>query len=181
MRATLLHIISNPTVYFTLRQEISTAAASSLLSHPVQNFEALQLPYLQACIKEGLRIFPPVTALRERLVPADGDTICGLSVPGGVNIGLNTKGLLRNNKVFGKDADVFRPERWFEGDQTRLANMCRVHDLVFGGGITRCLGVRIATLSLNKFFVEVSRLSSPWLFPTSWSTFASGCREMGRR
>lgn len=52
----------------------------------------------------------------------------------GGNIGLNTKGLLRNQKVFGEDANFFRPERWFERDRTLLANMDRVHDLVFGGG-----------------------------------------------
>ena len=57
----------------------------------------------------------------------------------GGNIGLNTKGLLRNQKVFGEDAKVFRPGRWFERDRTRPANMDRVHDLVFrGGGNTRC-------------------------------------------
>lgn len=34
MRAALLHILTNPTVYITLRKEISTASASSFLSQP---------------------------------------------------------------------------------------------------------------------------------------------------
>ncbi|KAL8770311.1 MAG: hypothetical protein Q9209_003947 [Squamulea sp. 1 TL-2023] len=153
MRATLLYLLSDPPVYNRLCLEIRS---QSPLWKPIQLQEAQELSYLQACIKEGLRLFPPVTALRERLVPAGGDIICGLKVPGGVNLGLNTRGLLRNKDVFGADAEIFRPERWFERDAKCLIRMERVFELVFGGGSTRCLGVRIATLSLNKFFVEVS-------------------------
>lgn len=57
--------------------------------------------------------------------------------------------------IFGPDPDVFRPERWLEAGSTNLAQMERVHELVFGHGATRCLGIRIATMTLNKVFVEV--------------------------
>ncbi|MCJ1230031.1 hypothetical protein MMC12_006702 [Toensbergia leucococca] len=162
MRATLLYVLTNPTVYLKLRKEILSATSDPARSGPIQLLEALKMPYLQACIKEGLRIFPPVTALRERVVPSRGDEICGIYVPQGVNIGLNTKGLLRNKNIFGRDSDVFLPERWLDQDIERLASMDRVYGLVFGAGSTRCLGVRIATMSLNKFFVEVRQ--SPIFF-----------------
>ena len=155
MRATLLYLITNPPTYLRLCREIRSSFGPE---SPIVLERALKLPYLQACIKEGLRLFPPVTALRERLIPHQGDTICGFYIPGGVNVGLNTKGLLRNKQVFGDDANVFRPERWFGKDEMHLTRMEKVHELVFGAGYTRCLGVRIATLSLNKFFVEVSPL-----------------------
>lgn len=49
-------------------------------------FQILQdLPYLNACIKEGLRIFPPVPAGLLRTVPSAGDTVDGHWIPGGVN------------------------------------------------------------------------------------------------
>ncbi|KAL8725213.1 MAG: hypothetical protein Q9166_007495 [cf. Caloplaca sp. 2 TL-2023] len=151
MRATLLYLLSNPPVYNRLCLEIRS---QSPLSKVIQLLQAQKLLYLQACIKEGLRLFPPVTALRERLVPPQGDIICGLKVPGGVNLGLNTKGLLRNKDVFGVDAGVYRPERWFGRDAECLNEMEKVFELVFGSGSTRCLGVKVAILSLNKFFVE---------------------------
>ena len=158
MRATLLYILTNPPIYIRLCNEIRSKFSLSLDPDPVSSEDAQRcLPYLQACLKEGLRLHPPVTALRERVVPPDGDTASGYWVPPNVNIGFNTKGLLRNARVFGDDGDVFRPERWLkEEGPDRLARMEKVHELVFGAGITKCLGLKLATLSLNKFFVEVS-------------------------
>lgn len=50
------------------------------------NMEAIAaLPYLNACIKEGLRRYPPVATGLPRLTPPDGSTICGRYVPGGVS------------------------------------------------------------------------------------------------
>ena len=153
MRAILLYLLSSPPVYNRVCSEIRARAPEWKV---IRLLDAQKLSYLQACIKEGLRLFPPVTALRERLVPPQGDILCGLKVPGGVNLGLNTKGLLRNKDVFGCDAEVFRPERWYGRDPDCLKDMEKVYELVFGGGSTRCLGIKIANFSLNKFFVEVS-------------------------
>jgi cytochrome P450 len=62
--------------------------------------------------------------------------------------------------VFGDDPQVFRPERWLEEKYddggTQLAAMAKVQELVFGHGMTRCLGIPIAMMKLNKMFVEVS-------------------------
>lgn len=57
-------------------------------------------------------------------------------------------------------------------DRTRLANMCRLHDYVSGGGFTPCLGARIATLSFNKFSIEVSFCYS--LLPLFLSVVCAG-------
>jgi len=43
------------------------------------------LPYLNATIKEGLRVCNPVTKGLPRLVPKGGDTVCGYWLPGGVS------------------------------------------------------------------------------------------------
>ena len=129
------------------------------MSDTIQNDEAIrELPYLQACIKEGLRVFPPIAALRERVTPPEGDIINGHHVPGGVNIGLNMRGVLLND-IFGLDADVFRPERWLEVTPEKLNEMKGVQELVFGFGFTRCLGINIATMNLNKTLVEVRVLA----------------------
>jgi cytochrome P450 len=42
------------------------------------------LPYLAACIEEGLRMYPPVPVGTMRLAPAEGAVVCGRWVPGGV-------------------------------------------------------------------------------------------------
>ena len=154
-QSTLLAIISNPRVYNNLRQEIDTAIAQGVVSYPIRNSEAKTLPYLQACINEGLRRYPPLSQLRERTVPEEGDFIQGYRIPGGTFIGINTWGCQQNH-VFGDDPELFRPERWLIDDHKRLDAMLRVQELVFGHGSTKCLGIQIAQMELNKIFFEVS-------------------------
>ncbi|KAL8910993.1 MAG: hypothetical protein Q9171_003762 [Xanthocarpia ochracea] len=155
LRATLLNIVTNPSIYAKLQSEIDFIAATEDESDIVKNDVANQkMPYLQACIKEGLRVFPPITALRERVTPPEGDIIDGHHIPGGVNVGLNMRGVLLN-EAFGSDASVFRPERWLEADTKQLNEMKNIHELVFGHGFTRCLGINIAKMNLNKVLFEV--------------------------
>ncbi|OAR03043.1 hypothetical protein LLEC1_04273 [Akanthomyces lecanii] len=161
LRATLLSIISTPTVYQRLSNEISTAEAKGRISHPIRDSEAQKLPYLQAVIREGLRLFPPITQLREREAPREGLRLPdGRHIPGGTFVGLNAWGT-QLSPVFGTDAHVFRPERWLpesydDGDQ-RLVAMAKVQELIFGHGMTRCLGISIAMMNLNKMLVELFR------------------------
>ena len=43
-----------------------------------------QLQYLMACIHEALRLFPPIPEGLPRIVPSEGEEICGTWIPGGV-------------------------------------------------------------------------------------------------
>ena len=45
----------------------------------------INLPWMNACIEEGLRIFPPVPIGLLRTVPEGGSDIDGHMVPGGVS------------------------------------------------------------------------------------------------
>jgi cytochrome P450 len=67
IRTTFLCLITNPRVLSKPRAE--TAAAS--VSVPITDGEARKLPYLQAVIKEGLRIWPPVVGLMANEVPLE--------------------------------------------------------------------------------------------------------------
>ncbi len=146
--------MTSPAVYAKLKREIDLASAQGSISSPIQSAQIPSLSYLQACVKEGLRIFPPITSLRERVVPSEGDTVLGYFLPAGTNVGINMAAS-QLNIVFGPDPEVFRPERWLKQDAARLQEMNRVHELVFGHGATRCLGIRIATMTIHKVLVEV--------------------------
>lgn len=156
MRAILLMIISNPRVYKKLQHEIDDMGSRGQLSSPVSDEQSKQMTYLQACIKEGLRRYPPITQLRERMSPPEGDMYKGRAIPAGTFVGINAWGL-QLNAVFGDDADSFRPERWLEASPEQLRKMEDVHSLIFGYGSTRCLGIPIAMMNLNKVFVELFR------------------------
>jgi cytochrome P450 len=113
------------------------------------------MPYLQAVIKEGLRIFPPVTGLMSKDVPAGGDTVNGLFIPEGTKIGYCAWGLFRDKNIWGEDSALFRPERWIEGPAEKLREQEAALELIFGYGRWQCLGKNVAMIELNKVFVEV--------------------------
>jgi cytochrome P450 len=155
----MLYLMTSPHAYNTLVTEIFTAIRSSRISSPITDAEGRSLPYLQAVIKEGLRIYPPVTGLMLKEVPKGGDTLNGVFVPAGAEIGYCAWGLYRSKKIFGEDAEMFRPERWLEAEGEKLRTMNSTVELVFNYGKWQCPGKSIAAIELNKVFVEVGEMS----------------------
>lgn len=177
LRLTLHFICTSPPVLERLLAEVESAIDTGKISRPViKDSEARQLPYLQACIKEGLRMYPPVTGLMAKRVPDSGETIdvdgTPKYVPGGVQIAWNTWGIMRTPTIFGPDVEIFRPERWLakdgsETEQARLANMTDTVGLCFGYGRFGCLGRGVATMELNKAIIEVLSLSNLYIWTSA--------------
>ncbi len=153
----MLHVITNPCIYAALLAEIIQASKSGAISSPISDSEAQQLHYLQATIREGLRVFPPLTTFMPKDAPPEGDTINGRHVPGGTQIGFAMFAMQRQKHVFGNDADIFRPERWLEASPEARIEMEKAQTLVFNGGKWTCLGKNVAFMELNKVFVEILR------------------------
>ncbi|KAI9768093.1 MAG: hypothetical protein M1840_005127 [Geoglossum simile] len=160
MRCTLLHIITQPKVYATLQSEIDEAVRTNSISTPVRDSEARELPYLIACIREGLRIWPPAPSTFSKVVPPEGDTLASIFVPGGTKVSICVWGVQRNKSVFGEDVDVYRPERWLGVSEEQRGRMERTNDLIFGPGRYQCLGRSIAMIELRKVFVEVGEVEN---------------------
>ena len=88
------------------------------------------------------------------MVPPEGDIINGHRIPGGTFIGLNTWGTQLDD-VFGDDPEAFRPERWLTNSEDHLKAMHHTHELIFGYGSTKCLGMPMAMMELHKVIFEV--------------------------
>lgn len=99
-------------------------------------------------------------------MPKGGDIISGHFVPEGTEVGHNVLGIMRAKKYWGDDADVFRPERWLEVDESTFEMMEGVIETLWGSGRYKCLGRTIAQMELNKVFVEVC----PGVSSGVWST-----------
>ncbi|KAK2022189.1 cytochrome P450 [Colletotrichum zoysiae] len=173
LRAVMLYLLTHPRVYAKLQAEIDAfvggpggggngAAEAARPSGVVSDADARKLPYLQAVIKEGMRVHPPVTNMDPKRVPDGGDTVVvdgrPVFLPGGTNISCAAWPLHLDKGIFGEDAELFRPERWLlETDEKRLTSMHRVHELVFGYGKYQCLGRPIAMMEIGKTVFELMR------------------------
>ncbi|KAI2640873.1 cytochrome P450 [Hypomontagnella submonticulosa] len=114
------------------------------------------MPYLQAVILETLRIHPNTGTIIERIVPQNGATIDGYYLLGGTIVGVNAWVLHCNTEIYGKDVDVFRPERWLEaGNEKRIA--MEKYIFTFGAGVHTCIGKNIAMMQISKLVVEFRR------------------------
>lgn len=164
IRGTLLYLLTARHAYDKLQVEIDSffAGRSGNDGGPIKNSEALQLPYLQAVIYEGLRMNPAFSGQLGKRTPPGGETLPnGVFIPGGVDIAHSTLSMQRLPEVFGNDVDVFRPERWLEAeaDPARKTLMTRAVDLNFGYGRWVCIGKHIAMMELNKIYVEVGGIT----------------------
>ncbi|KAF2807476.1 uncharacterized protein BDZ99DRAFT_350275, partial [Mytilinidion resinicola] len=83
-----------------------------------------------------------------------GDVLGGYNIPGGTFIGINSKAAQLGD-VFGADVEAFRPERWLVDDVERVTLMRRDLELVFNYGSTKCLGMTVACMEMNKVVFEV--------------------------
>lgn len=77
----VFHLLKTPQVLEKLQLEIRQAF--KVPSEMTFSAEA-KLPYMQACIEEALRIYPPVASTMPRFTPPPGIMIDGQFIPGNV-------------------------------------------------------------------------------------------------
>ena len=156
LRSMFYYFCKNPKAYQKLVAEIDDMEAQGKLSDPITFAESNQMPYLQASMKEAMRMHPAVGLLLERVVPEGGATIAGTYLHAGTIVGANPWVVARDKSVYGDDADHFRPERWLEADASRLKLMDRNY-LAFGAGARTCLGKNISLLEMSKLVPQILR------------------------
>lgn len=86
---TFYHILTHPDVQKRVVEELRTAFPDKYVTSedPTPLYSELgKLPYLQACIKESLRLTPPATIHLPRSVPAGGREIAGTYYPANVRM-----------------------------------------------------------------------------------------------
>ncbi|KAF3762478.1 cytochrome P450 monooxygenase [Cryphonectria parasitica EP155] len=160
IRSALVHTMTSPVAYQTLKEEIHTAVREGKVSSPITLQEAKKLPYLQASaavVYEGIRMRPPLIGLLPKVVPPGGENILGYQIPAGTAIGTNASSILASTDLFGPDANIFRPERFTELDDQHRKQMERNVELAFGHGQWMCVGKTIALLEINKSVFELFR------------------------
>ncbi|KAH8928155.1 cytochrome P450 [Atractiella rhizophila] len=156
----MLHYLSlHPAVQSKLRAEILASRASITPDSDPEILNAL--PYLDACCREVLRLRSPVSttfrsAAHDDVVPmSDGSSF---RITKGRQIVIGIDGFNRAERVWGNDAEVFRPERWLEGEAGKSDG---VTTGVFAGLLTflegprSCIGYRFAIWELKAIIFNL--------------------------
>lgn len=152
-------VLTTPGVYEKLIAEIDQVVQDGKVSDPPQYDEIVACcPYYVACIKEALRVYPPINNQFPRIVGPGGLKIGEYLIPEGAEVACNSWIIHRDPVVFGADAEKYRPERWLE-DEDKTKYLER-HILTFGWGSRICLGKDIAMMELYKGPFQVSSPST---------------------
>ncbi|KAK0702762.1 trichothecene C-15 hydroxylase [Lasiosphaeris hirsuta] len=115
-----------------------------------------QLPYLKACIQEGLRKHTFLSGPIPRVSPKGGDWVEGYFLPEGTICGVPhwASGHLARN--FGQ-YDSYLPERWLSGAENdpRFAHDSKGASQPFGKGAMDCIGRTLALTQLRLMMVKL--------------------------
>jgi cytochrome P450 len=143
LQALFYYLLRNEEALIKLREEVDNAGLADVPTHE----ETQRLPYLQACIKEALRIHTPVGFGLPRVAPEGGVTVLGRHFKEGVILSVNPWVIHRRPEIFGDDADSFSPTRWMDPIRSREMEK---YLIAFGAGYAQCPGRHLAQMELSK-------------------------------
>lgn len=155
LSSAVYHIYSDTSVLHKLRGEIDSVFSREPTTDCISFHVANQMPYLQAVIKEALRIAPPTGHVLPREVPTGGVTFDGFYLPQKTEVGASSWALHHNSRLI-EDPHMFKPERFLDEGSTET-NSRMAMNFAFGGGSRSCLGKNISLLEMTKLIPELVR------------------------
>ncbi|KAG7090931.1 hypothetical protein E1B28_010004 [Marasmius oreades] len=163
----LYELARHPEVQRKLREEIRAREASrSGPDFTANDFD--NMPYMAAVVKESMRFHPAVyqnyrqaarddfLPLSKSIVTTSGRVLNELPVGKGTKLVLSIAAYNRNKDVFGEDADVYDPERWFNSGEKKGPTVGVYGNLLtFAGGVRTCIGWRFALYEVQSLLVAI--------------------------
>ncbi|KAJ0412246.1 hypothetical protein ATCC90586_006632 [Pythium insidiosum] len=144
-------VSEKPDVVHKIRAEINQVLPE-LLRSPTPIAPTLeqvqQLTYLEAALKETLRLYPSVP-FNSKDVEEDVVLSDGTFVRKGWNVALPSYVLGRLEHVWGKDACEFKPERWIDESTGKLVHVPASKFIAFNAGPRLCLGMNLAMMEMK--------------------------------
>ncbi|KAF1348965.1 cytochrome P450 [Delphinella strobiligena] len=150
LSGTTYHLLRNPATMIRLVMEVRAAFADD---EQITIETLAALPYLNACLQEGLRMYPPVPSALPRRVPEGGAYVAGHWITEGTVVAI-THFAAYHSKDNWYMPDSYTPERWLGGDE-RFANDDHSSFEPFSFGPRNCLGKNLAWHEARVLLCEV--------------------------
>ncbi|KAI9743666.1 MAG: hypothetical protein M1818_002982 [Claussenomyces sp. TS43310] len=143
------HLLMHPEIYEKLKTEIRTTFQSA---EEIETASLAKLEYLNACLEEGLRMFPPAPTALPRVSPPGGGMVCGNFVPEKTIVGVCSWAANHSAQNFA-DPDTYTPERWlgdprFERDHKKASQ-------AFSYGPRNCIGKNLAWAEMRLILANL--------------------------
>ncbi|CAG9940080.1 unnamed protein product [Clonostachys rosea f. rosea IK726] len=161
----LYNLLMNPDKMKILREELD----DRIKTEDDITFErTAEMKYLNACLKEALRIYPPVPIGSPRVVPQGGQQVMGKWIPAETRVSVHHWSTYHSEANF-KNANTYAPERWLRTDPIYTGDALEAHQ-PFGFGSRNCLGQNMAMHEMRlllatilfKYDLELSDESRDW-------------------
>ncbi|XP_044474904.1 geraniol 8-hydroxylase-like [Mangifera indica] len=144
----MAELLRNPKALSEARLELEQTIGKG---NPVEEADITQLPYLQAIIKETLRLHPPVPFLIPRKSSTDMEINC-FTIPKDAQVLVNVWAIGRGENLW-DDPNTFLPER-FLGSNVDVKG--RNFELIPFGGVRRiCPGMPLAIRMLHLMLASL--------------------------
>lgn len=143
--AELLH---NPETFQKAREELLEVIGPQ---GQVQESDIDRLPYIQAIVRETLRLHPPVPLLLP-YVAGDNVEVCGYTIRKGTQVLINAWSISRNPE-FWTDPLSFKPERFLASNVDFKGRDFEY--IPFGAGRRICPGLPLAHRMVNLFLASL--------------------------
>ncbi|XP_033752184.1 cytochrome P450 3A11-like isoform X2 [Pecten maximus] len=141
------NLAMNPDCQERLRQEIKEKIGDDMVDY--ENVQKLE--YLDMCISETLRMYPP--AMRIERVCVKTTKVKDITIPAGMAISVPVYAMHHDPEVWEKP-DVFNPERF---SPTEKAKTDSLDYIPFGHGPRNCIGMRLALIEAKMATAYVVR------------------------
>ncbi|RMZ73528.1 cytochrome P450 [Pyrenophora seminiperda CCB06] len=132
------YLVLHPDKYQRMKEEVSH---NDTLGEKALDVQAL--PYLNAVVKEGLRISMANPSRLPHAVPAGGWTFKDIYFPAGTIVGCSAYALHFNPAIF-PEPKSFIPERWLNASDEMSK-----YWFAFGAGSRACIARNLATMELQ--------------------------------
>lgn len=145
----MAELLQNPRCMSKVQDELK----SVLGTRPhVEEADMAKLPYLQAVVKETLRLHPTVPiGLNKAEATVE---IHGYKVPRGTTVYVNLWDICRRSKAW-VDPEEFTPERFAAGDKDVAFSGTNFELIPFGAGRRICLGMPLAEKMLHLMLASL--------------------------
>jgi cytochrome P450 family 4 len=121
-------------------------------TRPITSKDLAEMKYLEACIKEALRLYPSVPFLI-RYLTSDLVLDDKVTIPAGYDVALCTMPIHKNEKHF-PDPEVYLPDR-FLGDNS--ASRHPFTYIPFSAGPRNCIGQKFALMEEKTILANIFR------------------------